>query len=122
MPLEWSGVLRQDALGVRLLIQDGTGHEVLRARLPSRCEHPRALLSLLEGLALYSGERLTVATSVAESVDRVSFNALFCEPFSPLDSALVRFVFVSAGRQRRIRGMGSFRELRAIRQRGEVNT
>jgi len=114
---EWNAALKLDAEGTRVLLSDRLGHDVLKARLPLQCGHPRALLTLLEGAALYCGDRLLVVTSVDESADpgRVE-TVLGGHLLSPIDSALVRFDFVGPPirRRRLIRGVGDFRDLRCL--------
>lgn len=113
--MTWKSLLRVDEEGVRLLLSDRLGHDLLKARLPFRSEHPRALLTLLEGAALYSGDRLDVATSVTRSAARDSMQDLFGDPLAPIDSALVRFDFLTrALRGRRLHGLGSFRAVRSL--------
>ena len=115
----WDSVLKIDHRGVRLLIADGLGHDLLKARLPLRSDHPRALLTLLEGVALYSGSSLRVATSVAESVGRSPASALLGGDLFPADSALVRFDFsFPAVRRRHIRGLGDFCDVRRLSRSG----
>lgn len=105
--------LRVDKIGTRLLVTDWFGHDLVKARLPVHSEHPRALLTLLEGLALYYGNRLYVAVSVAADVTKMPFDGELGEGLYPLDSALVRFEFIQlAARPRRLRGMGRFHDLR----------
>ncbi len=115
----WDATLKIDHRGVRLLIADELGHDVLKARLPLRCDHPRALLTLLEGVALYSGSRLSVALSVADSAGHLPASALLGGDLLPIDSALVRFEFLfQSGRIRRIRGLGDFCDVRRLRRSG----
>ena len=57
--------LTPDEIRIRTTTPDE--REILTARLP-RARHPRALLTLLEGLALWSGRPLTSAISVDERV------------------------------------------------------
>lgn len=102
---------------VKLLITDEDGNDVLRARLPRRCAHPRALLTLLEGLALWSGSPLTAVISVDES-DRRPSSDLFGGGLWPAESALVRFDYHQRCRQLRLRGLGDFRDVLAIHPRG----
>lgn len=111
----WEARLRIDRLGARLLISDELGHDLLKARLPLSPDHPRALLTLLEGVALYGGSTLSVVTSVAASAARSPGSALLGEGLWPVDSALVRFHFWTAERRgRQLRGVGDFRDVRAI--------
>ena len=115
----WDGGLRIDHRGVRLLIADELGHDVLKAHLPLRCDHPRAMLTLLEGVALYSGSCLRVATSVAGSVGHSPASALLGGDLFPADSALVRLDFsFPTTRRRRIRGLGDFCDVRRLGGRG----
>jgi hypothetical protein len=53
----WSTTLR---LGkdLKLLVTSPEGDDLIKARLPIRPPHPRALLTLLEGIALFSGSTL----------------------------------------------------------------
>lgn len=45
------------------------GRNVLRAELPRSPAHPRALLAILEALALYSGEQLLAVLGVDRPLD-----------------------------------------------------
>lgn len=111
-----NAILRVDSSGTRVLVTDGYGHDLVKARLPLHSEHPRALLTLLEGLALYCGHRLHVAVSVAADVTKMPWSEPLGEQRYPLDSALVRFEFIElAARPRRLRGMGRFDKLRRLR-------
>lgn len=109
----WSAAVRVERGTVRVVVMDLSGDEVLRARLPGRAEHPRALLTMLEGVSLYAGERLRVATSVAESVALDSGYGPLGEGLWPIGSALVRFDVVERPRaRRRIAGVMDVRDLR----------
>src|SRR5215510_13286756 len=63
----WMSTLRVTSTEVSLLVRDQEAGDRLKARLPTRPRHPRALLTLLEGVALWQGERLHVALSAASS-------------------------------------------------------
>ena len=95
---------------VKLLVTDSNGDR-LKARLPIRAEHPRALLTLLEGLALWSGHLpLCAATSVAATAPRSAVAALFGADLWPTESTLVRFDLLEPREpHHRIRGLGDFR-------------
>ncbi len=112
----WSVTLRLSTQ-VKLLITDEDGNDVLRARLPRRCDHPRALLTLLEGLALWKGAPLAAVISADDSVGRSDAD-LFGGRLWPAESALVRFDFHHNCRQLRLRGLGDFRDVLAIHPRG----
>jgi len=113
----WNGTVYITPNVVKLLITDGAGDELLRARLPRRCEHPRALLTLLEGLALWCGEPLHVVTSAGDPVHRTSALDLFGGEGGPAESALVRLEVVERRRVRRLRGLGDFGDVLNTHQR-----
>lgn len=112
---DWSITLRVTHQ-IKLLVTDEDGNDVLRARLPQRCDHPRALLTLLEGLALWSGAPITAVISVDESAGRSGLD-LFGGQLWPAESALVRFEFHHSSHQLRLRGLGDFRDVLAIHPR-----
>lgn len=100
---------RSDA---RLLCTSADWGDVLKARLPLRPQHPRALLTLLEGVSLWSGEPL-IAVIVAEpGSPRWLDSGLFGDELWPGESQLVRYEIGGHGRPKRLRGVGDFRPLR----------
>lgn len=112
MMRDFKTVLRVARGQVLLLVTSETG-DVLKARLPLPPRHPRALLTLLEGLALWSGEPLGVAVSAAESSTEWPYSDLFGDELFPAESQLVRFhVGRLDCRAPRLRGVADFRELR----------
>jgi hypothetical protein len=100
----------------KLLVTDPDNDEILRAVLPTPPNHPRALLTLLEGLALWSGSPLDAAICVAADSDL----SLVADPFDDAiaigGSALVRLIVVDdvVRRGRRLTGIGDFRQLRML--------
>lgn len=109
----WRTTVQPTRHAVRLLVTNRDGDEILKARLPAYPQHPRALLSLLEALALWAGQPLTAAISVGPQVDLRCGEAIFGDGLLPLDSALVRFeVLAPARRRRTLAGVGDFRQLR----------
>ena len=111
MMRDWKPALRVSRGQVLLLVTSETG-DLLKARLPLSPCHPRALLTLLEGLALWSGQPLTVAVSVADGSAWVG-SGLFGDDITPAESQLVRFHLGRRGcRVQRLRGVGDFRSLR----------
>ena len=54
---------------LKLLVTDPLGEDLIKARLPRRPPHPRALVTLLEGVAMWSGEPLGVVISAADPRD-----------------------------------------------------
>ena len=102
----------------RCLVTDSQHNELLKALLPSHPSHPRALLTLLEGLALWSDRPLDAAICAASSLDPSCGEALFGRGPWPLDSALVRFhELAPAQRRRTLSGVGDFRQLRLLLRR-----
>lgn len=99
-----------------LLVTDPRGNDQIKARLPLRPRHPRALLTLLEGVALYSGEPLCAVISAGSRPE----DRLGCEAWDddlwPAESPLVRFDFVTPrpGPGRTLRGVGDFRAVRRV--------
>lgn len=111
----WTVTIRVERDVTKLLVTDPM-RDVLKARLPMRADHPRALLTLLEGLGLWAGASpLCAAISVADSASRPSVEALFGGDVWPAESALVRFTFVDPpARRRRLSGVGDFRALHRL--------
>jgi hypothetical protein len=109
----WSTTLRIGK-DLRLLVTSPEGDDLIKARLPIRPPHPRALLTMLEGIALYSGEPLYAVISAGAHRD----DWLGCEQWGddlwPAESPLVHFDFAlpAPRARRRLRGVGDFREVR----------
>ena len=99
---------------VQLLVTD-MGDDILKARLDSSPAHPRALVTLLEGLALWQGESVCVAVSASEHAqdccERVLYGGGLFGPVSPLVSLEHR---LDNRRPKRLRGLGDFRHLRLL--------
>jgi hypothetical protein len=109
----WSTTLRIGK-DVKLLVTSPEGDDLIKARLPIRPPHPRALLTMLEGIALYSGEPLYVVISAGAHQDDWLGAEQWCEDLWPAESQLVQFDFaLPAPRvRRRLRGVGDFRDVR----------
>lgn len=97
---------------LQLLVQSEADGDLLKARLPSRPRHPRALLTMLEGLALWSGSPLCAVISADESAQVGCALGLFGSELWPAESQLVRFDAAVHGNRKRLRGLGDFRALR----------
>lgn len=111
----WNSTLRLRRGSVKLLVTEEQGDDLLKAVLPLPPRHPRALLTLLEGLALWAGAPLPGAISVEPSAPDSCVSALFDGELWAPGSALVTLDFVhQARRSRRIRGLGEFREVRRV--------
>lgn len=107
----WATTIHLAHNAVKILVTDEEGSDLLRARLPRHCDHPRALLTLLEGAALWSGHPLTAVISAARQ-GCGSDPRLFGGDLFPVDSALVRLDYLEPESRRfRLRGLGSFRDI-----------
>jgi hypothetical protein len=112
----WSGTVRVTTREVKLLVYDPREGDLLKARLPPGAQHPRALLTLLEGLALWRGQPLRVVVSATSAGDGRPIwcgSGLFGDELWPAESQLVRYDLGDrVSRPRRIVGLGDFRALR----------
>ena len=68
---QWPTTIRLGAEELKLLVTSPRGDDRIKARLPLRPPHPRALLSLLEAVALFSGEPLVAVISADNRRDVV---------------------------------------------------
>ena len=110
----WPTMLRIGGKELKLLVMSPQGDDLLKARLPVRPPHPRALLTLLEGVALWSGEPvLAVISAGAHREDWLASDA-WGDDLWPPESPLVRFDYtIPPGRARRtLVGVGDFRDVR----------
>lgn len=109
----WRCALRVTQHEAKLLLSSPEQGDLLKARLDPRPSHPRALLTMLEGLSLWSGHPLCVALHVDDRSLRGPCSMLFGDELWPAESALVQFEVVHRGRRRgRLSGLGEFRALR----------
>lgn len=108
----WTGSLRVTTRQVSLLIEDEEEGDLMKARLPLSPGHPRALLTLLEGMALWRGQPMHVVLSAAEASGSYLGSGLFGDELWPGESPLVRFSVAVPGSRRRLPGLGDFRALR----------
>jgi hypothetical protein len=111
---QWPTTIRIGAEDLKLLVTSPQGDDQIKARLPLRPRHPRALLTLLEGVALWSGEPLYAVISAGNHRDDWLGCELWGEELWPAESALVHFdLAVPPARGRRtLRGVGDFRAVR----------
>lgn len=118
MTSRWRAAVEPSAKLLRILVTDPEGNEVLKAELPPRPAHPRALLCVLEGVAMWAGEPLIAAICAGPQLLLHYDEALFGEALWPQGSALVRFdVLGPPARRRTIAGVGDFRALRLAQRR-----
>lgn len=112
----WKVSLRCARTATKLLVTD-MGDDVLKARLISEPCHPRALVTLIEGLSLWHGAPLCVAACADDDAldrfERVFYAGGFLPPPSPLATFEVN---ERLGVPHRLRGLGDFRQLRLLEQ------
>jgi hypothetical protein len=108
----WPTTLRIGDQDLKLLVTDPEGNDLIKARLPVR-PHPRALLTMLEGVALWSGEPLYAVISAGKHRDDWLGCEAWGEDLWPAESALVHFDFAipRARGRRRLRGVDDFSDL-----------
>lgn len=112
MNRQWSGSLRVTAREASLLLHDEETGDLLKARLPMPPRHPRALLTLLEGLALWRGQPMRVAIFAADASVPWLGSGLFGDDLWPGESPLVSFTVAARGPRKVLPGLGDFRPMR----------
>ena len=110
----WPTTLRIGDKELKLLVTSPEGDDLLKARLPIRPPHPRALLTLLEGVALWSGESVLAVISAGAHRDDWLGSEEWGDELWPTESQLVHFDFATPPprARRRLVGVGDFREVR----------
>ena len=98
----WPTTLRIGVKELKLRVTSPHGDDLLRARMPVLSSHPRALLTLLEGVALWSGEPLHAAISASAQRDDWLCSEPWGDAFWPPESPLVHFDFAIPPRVRRV--------------------
>ena len=88
----WSTTLRIGA-DMKLLVTSPEGDDLIKARLPLRPPHPRALLTMLEGIALFSGEPLCAVVSAGTHREDWLDSEQWCNDLWPVESPLIHFDF-----------------------------
>ena len=118
--MPWNTTMQLGPNAVRVLITDEDRNEILKARLPLQSLHPHAVTSLMEGLALWAGNPLTVALCAAGRSGPTYAEWLFGGGRWPESSRLVSYDVIEDQRSRRrtISGVGDFRELRRLHRDG----
>lgn len=94
----------------RILVTED-GDDCLKAVLPMAPVHPRALHTLLEGLALWRGRPVHAVLVAGDPLDLSRVEDLFGGALWPHDLANVQFEVRQPRRPERIRGLGDFRQL-----------
>jgi len=97
----WQATLEVKGERIWIWVSERSGRDVVRAALPRPPAHPRALLTMLEGLALWSGAPLSAVLGVDQPAsDSLGLGAFGSEGW-PEDSALVSFMVRQPARPRR---------------------
>jgi hypothetical protein len=109
---DWKATLRLTSKGALLLVTSEDRGDLLKATLALAPQHPRALLTLLEGLALWRGQALRVAIAADASSPGWAGSGLFGDELFPGESPLVCFHAVHPASRARLRGVADFRSLR----------
>jgi hypothetical protein len=114
----WPTTLRIER-DIRLLVRNPQGDDLIKARLPLRPAHPRALVTILEGIALFAGKPVRAVISAGGGDAGLEFEQ-WCDDLWPGESPLVQFEFalpVSRARSR-VHGAadvsGARRQLRLV--------
>ena len=87
------------------------GDDCLRAVLPPAPVHPRALHTLLEGIALWRGNTVHAVLIAEDRLGSSRVDTLFGGALWPHDLANVRFDIRHPRKRRRLRGPGDLRSL-----------
>lgn len=101
----------------RVLVMAGPTETVLKARLSATAQHPRAVPTLLEALALWEGQPVRAAV-VADASDGSSVTRLRLDWRDDCRGAPLYQLELVPGRKRRhhdpLDGMGAFHDLRQL--------
>lgn len=109
--MTWRVAVGLAAPAIAILVTDEEGSDLLKARLPPT-HHPRALVALVEGLALWSGEPIVIVISADEPDPGGYDDTFFGLDLWPLTNPLVTIRFVPPPEhQDRIDGLGDFSRL-----------
>lgn len=92
----WPTTLRIER-DIRLLVRNPQGDDLIKARLPLRPSHPRALVTILEGIALFAGTPVRAVISAGNRHSSLEFEQ-WCDELWPAESPLVQFEFAPARR------------------------
>jgi hypothetical protein len=112
----WVGI-DSTSEGTRVLATTGPTVTILKARLAANVQHPRAVPTLLEALALWQGTPVHAAL-VVDAPGSLSATRLCLDAWPELGGApLYRVEFVPRGKRRhhdRLSGFGRFADLRQL--------
>lgn len=111
----WMGIMPGPEV-TRVLVMDGPGQTLLKARLPHGPKHPRAVETLCEAMALWCGRPVSCALA-ADGPDKFCATRPWLDTFDTISrSPLFQVEFVTHARPPResdgLSGLGDFRDLR----------
>lgn len=89
------------------------GQDLVKARLPTTPQHPRALSTLLEGLALWTAAPVHAVLVAEGPLGACHVDTLY-EGFLPVGTSNVEFEIVDPREHKRLAGPGRFRQLRLL--------
>lgn len=109
----WPTTLRIER-DIRLLVRNSQGDDLIKARLPLRPAHPRALVTILEGVALFGGAPLRAVISAGNCREAELAFEHWCDGLWPTESPLVQFEFALPVRRvhQRVDGAADVRNAR----------
>lgn len=103
--------------GTRVLATTGSSETILKARLSASAQHPRAVPTLLEALAMWQGMPVHAAL-VVDATDGSSATRLCLDALTDFGGAPLYTLEFVHGRRRRHRdpleGLGRFHDLRQL--------
>jgi hypothetical protein len=103
LPTSWS---------TRILVTHH-GQDLLKARLPTTPQHPRALTTLLEGLALWVATPVHAVLVAEGPLGSCRVDSLF-DGFLPAGTPNVELHIVDPRERKRLAGPGDFRQLHLL--------
>lgn len=113
----WMGI-SPGPVDTRILAQDGPEKTLLKARLPFAPHHPRALATLCEAVALWSGRKVIAALDAGGS-DGFCAPGRWQDTFEALtEGPLFRVEYVAPteppSSHDEVEGLGDFRDVRRL--------
>lgn len=112
----WVGISARPE-GTRILATVGAETTLLKARLAARPNHPRALTTMLEALALWQGARVRAALAVDERASGCGtslYGDFVGDEHTPLYELEIVPDLRRARRRDDLGGLGDFRDLRQL--------
>lgn len=113
----WMGISPRSGF-TKVLLQDGPGQPLLKARLPAKPVHSQAVQMLCEALALWCGRRVYAAIAADDPDAFFDTTPWLTSWEATLENATCTIKIVPGTRPRpehdRIDGLGDFRDMRQL--------